>query len=188
MPFLQTERLIARPAAAGERLSGCFAGHVSLQGTTRKCNRCFRASCISGLVEQGQSRLFIRHSAVMLFGHPGFSQPSYIFLSGLISSIMVSTRDSDRACSLFRGKPSQKPLTIPVRKRHDCPDGLPESDSGIQGIRTHDNMPRLLLHCHDPLLRVAAKTETVSSKRVHRQSSLPFADALLLLIPVLFGR
>ena len=109
-------------------------------------------------------------------------------LSGLISSLRVMTRDSDRACSLFRGKPSQKPLTIPVRKRHDRPDGLPESDSGIQGIRTHDNMPRLLLHCHDPLLRVAAKTETVSSKRVHRQSSLPFAAALLLLIPVLFGR
>ena len=109
-------------------------------------------------------------------------------VSGLISSLKVMTRDSDRACSLFRGKPSQKPLTIPVRKRHDRPDGLPESDSGIQGIRTHDNMPRLLLHCHDPLLRVAAKTETVSSKRVHRQSSLPFADALLLLIPVLFGR
>ena len=109
-------------------------------------------------------------------------------LSGLISSLKVMTRDSDRACSLFRGKPSQKPLTIPVRKRHGRPDGLPESDSGIRGIRTHDNMPRLLLHCHDPLLRVAAKTEAVSSKRVHRQSSLPFADALLLLIPVLFGR
>ena len=109
-------------------------------------------------------------------------------LSGLISSLKVMTRDSDRACSLFRGKPSQKPLTIPIRKRYDRPDGLPESDSGIQGIRTHDNMPRLLLHCHDPLLHVAAKTEAVSSKRVHRQSSLPFADALLLRIPVLFGR
>ena len=73
MPFLQTERLIARPAAAGERLSGSFAGHVSLQGTTRKCSRCFRASCISGLVEQDKGRLFIRHSAVMLFGHSGFA-------------------------------------------------------------------------------------------------------------------
>lgn len=121
-------------------------------------------------------------SAIRIRSHRTYS------VSGLISSLKVMTRDSDRACSLFRGKPSQKPLTIPVRKRHDRPDGLPESDSGIQGIRTHDNMPRLLLHCHDPLLRVAAKTETVSSKRVHRQSSLPFADALLLLIPVLFGR
>ena len=119
---------------------------------------------------------------------PGSRSHRTYSLSGLISSLRVMTRDSDRACSLFRGKPSQKPLTIPVRKRHDRPDGLPESDSGIQGIRTHDNMPRLLLHCHDPLLRVAAKTEAVSSKRVHRQSSLPFADALLLLIPVLFGR
>ena len=34
-------------------------------------------------------------------------------VSGLISSLKVMTRDSDRACSLFRGKPSQKPLTIP---------------------------------------------------------------------------
>lgn len=109
-------------------------------------------------------------------------------LSGLISSLRVMTRDSDRACSLFGGKPSQKPLTILVRKRHDRTDRLPESDSGIRRIRTHGNMPRLLLHCHAPLLRVIAKTEAVSSKRVHRQSSLPFADALLLRIPVLFGR
>ena len=119
---------------------------------------------------------------------PGSRSHRTYSLSGLISSLKVMTRDSDRACSIFRGKPSQKPLTIPVRKRHGRPDGLPESDSGIRGIRTHGNMPRLLLHCHNPLLRVAAKTETVSSKRVHRQSSLPFADALLLLIPVLFGR
>ena len=92
------------------------------------------------------------------------------------------------ACSLSCGKPSQKPLTIPIRKRYDRTDSLPESDSGIRGIRTYSNMPRLLQRCHDPLLRVIAKTEAVSSKRVHRQSSLPFAAALLLLIPVLFGR
>lgn len=109
-------------------------------------------------------------------------------LSGLISSLRVMTRDSDRACSLFGEKPSQKPLTILVRKRHDRTDRLPESDSGIRGIRTYSNMPRLLQRCHDPFLRVAAKTETVSSKRVHRQSSPPFAAALLLLIPVLFAR
>ena len=89
MPFLQTERLIARPAAAGERLSGSFAGHVSLQGTTRKCSRCFRASCISGLVEQDKGRLFIRHSAVMLFGHRNHRTYS---LSGLISSLRVTAR------------------------------------------------------------------------------------------------
>ena len=187
MPFLQTERLIARPAAAGERLSGSFAGHVSLQGTTRKCSRCFRASCIrpcgagSGpVVYPSLCRHAVRPSRIR--SHRTYS------LSGLISSLKVMTRDSDRACSLFRGKPSQKPLTIPVRKRYDRTDSLPESDSGIRGIRTHDNMPRLLLHCHDPLLLVIAKTEAVSSKRVHRQSSLPFADALLLRIPVLFGR
>ena len=119
---------------------------------------------------------------------PGSRSHRTYSLSGLISSLKVMTRDSDRACSLFRGKPSQKPLIIPVRKRHDRPDGLPESDSGIRGIRTYSNMPKLLQRCHDPLLRVAAKTETVSSKRVHRQSSPPFAAALLLRIPVLFGR
>ena len=149
---------------------------------------CFRASCISGPCGAGSEPVvypsLCRHAVrpSRIRSHRTYS------VSGLISSLKVMTRDSDRACSLFRGKPSQKPLTIPVRKRHDRPDGLPESDSGIQGIRTHDNMPRLLLHCHDLLLRVAAKTETVSSKKVHRQSSLPFADALLLLIPVLFGR
>ena len=119
---------------------------------------------------------------------PGSRSHRTYSLSGLISSLRVMTRDSDRACSLFGEKPSQKPLTILVRKRHDRTDRLPESDSGIRRIRTHGNMPRLLLHCHDPLLRVAAKTETVSSKKVHRQSSPPFAAALLLRIPVLFAR
>ena len=113
MPFLQTERLIARLAAAGERLSGSFAGHVSLQGTTRKCSRCFRASCISGLVEQSQSRLFIRHSAVMLFGHPGFSQPSYIFLVG--SDIFAQGDDTGFGSGLqhFSGKTVSKAFDNP---------------------------------------------------------------------------
>ena len=113
MPFLQTECLIARPAAAGERLSGRFAGHVSLQSMTRKCSRCFRASCISGLVEQGQSRLFIRHSAVMLFGHPGFSQPSYIFLVG--PDIFAQGDDTGFGSGLqpFSGKTVSKAFNNP---------------------------------------------------------------------------
>lgn len=142
MPFLQTERLIARPAAAGERLSGSFAGHVSLQGTTGNAPM-LPGSCISGLVEQDKGRLFIRHScrhAVRPFrvrNHRTYS------LSGLISSLRVTARvflGLQPSC----GKPSQKPLTILVRKRHDHTDGLPESDSGIRGIRTYSNMPRLL--------------------------------------------
>lgn len=116
------------------------------------------------------------------------SQPSYIFRVGPDIFAQGDGTGIHWACSLSCGKPSQKPLTIPIRKRYDRTDSLPESDSGIRGIRTYSNMPRLLQRCHDPLLRVAAKTETVSSKRVHRQSSLPFAAALLLLIPVLFGR
>lgn len=91
MPFLQTERLIARLAAAGERLSGSFAGHVSLQGTTRKCSRCFRASCISGLwsrIRAGCLAVTLHH-AVRPFrvrSHRTYS------LSGLISSLRVTAR------------------------------------------------------------------------------------------------
>lgn len=81
MPFLQTERLIARPAAAGERLSGCFAGHVSLQSMTRKCSRCFRASCISGLWSRIRAGCLAVTLPSCCSAIPG-SQPSYIFLVG----------------------------------------------------------------------------------------------------------